>query len=312
MAFSQSLFVFTPRAVIRPREEKLCAREKSRSYTPTFQLLQRIPGERDASGGRQAGKQSPPVPEDRADRTEQPAPHLPPPPHRVPGILWLTSAGVRGGLPSLGVLLILSVGILSLLDPCQQLRLGNGSVCTEKEEEDVSPALVGERLSSLHPPTFLRWETNERGLGSCSHPSAPLTLCGPWMQEHTLLRRGAPPSLQREEDSKKRHLRLPAGSPVFSSPLRSADPLQWGLQLGGSTRAASTALPVRFPPARTAPSYSSESRAARGFWWGKGDNHHLSSGGERKTSLPDTWEALGVKFHLCSGGSVCLTQEPNP
>lgn len=162
--------------------------------------------------------------------------------------------------------MILSVGILSLLDPCQQLRLGNGSVCTEKEEEDVSPALVGERLSSLHPPTFLRWETNERGLGSCSHPSAPLTLCGPWMQEHTLLRRGAPPSLQREEDSKKRHLRLPAGSPVFSSPLRSADPLQWGLQLEGSTRAASTALPVRFPPARTAPSYSSESRAARGFW----------------------------------------------
>lgn len=84
----------------------------------------------DASGGRQAGKQNPLVPEERAIKTEQPAPHLPPPSPQVPGISWLTSGGVRGGLSSLRVLLILSVGILSLLNPCQQLRFGNGSVCT--------------------------------------------------------------------------------------------------------------------------------------------------------------------------------------
>lgn len=107
----------------------------------------------------------------RGELTKQSLPHtcLHPSP-QVPGISWLTSAGVRGGLSSLRVLLILSVGILSLLNPCQQLRFGNGSVCTQKEDEDFFPCPGGRAICSLCPPTFLCWETNERGLGSCSHP----------------------------------------------------------------------------------------------------------------------------------------------
>lgn len=48
-----------------------------------------------------------------------------------------------------------------------------------------------------------------------------------------------------------------------------------------------SALPRRFPPARAARSHSSDSPAARGRGWGKWDSHHLSRGGERKTSSPN-------------------------
>jgi len=47
---------------------------------------------------------------------------------------------------------------------------------------------------------------------------------------------------------------------------------------------------MRFPPARTTPSYSSESQAARGFWWGKGGTITTSPRAESgKTSFPNKW-----------------------
>lgn len=118
VTFSQSLLVFTPRAVVGTREGKFCAqKEGQREFTLT------------PYGGFRERRQQRVGADEEGRSKEKSTESCFPSPHRLPGTFWLTGAGVRGGFSSLRVILVLGVGILSLLDPRQEVGFGNGGVC---------------------------------------------------------------------------------------------------------------------------------------------------------------------------------------
>lgn len=97
----------------------------------------------------------------------------------------------------------------------------------------------------------------ERDLRRCSHMPAPLTLSGPWDSERAAGARSArvrstsQPAARGAEQENASVLTF--RPPLFSSVLKSADPLQWQLQLGVRTRAVSQRQQRRCPP-HTVPS----------------------------------------------------------